>query len=901
MQKQVSKQRISQRFRSLLWPTQQFLFRCLVVLWHVTRRVWGTVIVSMIIGGFVGNAIYALVTKGKFDPIDFSPLLQFIQLHLFISLAFLFILAGLILLSFLAQLSSVHTASLSELSEYTFQHVHQLEPSNFKLFPYIPHAYIFRDADQTVRCLLHELAHSSSSDALLGVCVFGKPAQGKTRLVWEAMRVELSDWLLVRWPRERSHPFDFSAQKGQRLVLWLDDLHEHITPEGVNSLNDLPWRFHEAGVRLIILATCQDGDEGLQTQKYLDRFLERLQSITLPDIEETQVSDLTKLLIEAGREVHKDEFDGTPGSLILGLRRMQARYQRLSLPSQQLLKAMKLLCSAGVYTYSVKRVCAVAHDLFNFDERQWRSAWEALDRGQFVRLKSVKRVRLLEPVVDIYLERAITDYPSPHATLADDWLDLKQCFEQHRDVDGLNRLGMAFAQLRLGHRSSNSQCAEECLHLAMQLRTREQNPTEWAMTQLILGWVLLDRAEHREGEERRKLLGRATQACQAALQVYTRKQNPAVWAMTHMTLGIVLRDQAELAEGEERRKLLDRAVQAYQAALQEHTRELVPARWAVTQITLGIVLRDQSELAHGEERRKLLDRAVQPYQAALQVCTREQDPVVWAMIQITLGIVLRDQAELADGEEQRDLLDRAAQAYQAALQVCTCEQDPANWAAVQNNLGMVLRDQAEVVDEAKRQELLDRAVRAYQAALQVYTRERDPMNWATTQNNLGIAFRNQAGIAGGEERGDLLDRAAQAYQAALQVRTRDQVPEGWAMTQNNLAIALFDQTTLVEGEERRKLLDQVIQAYQAALQVYTMGHIPARWAMVQNNLGVALRNQAEVAEGEEGRQLLDRAVQAYQAALQVYTQEQDPAGWAMTQNNLERVLLDQAELSKEKN
>src|SRR2546429_5048920 len=144
MQKQVSKQRTSQRFRSLLWSTQQFLFRCLVALWHVIRRVWGTVIVSMVIGGFVGNAVYTLVTKGKFDPIDFSPLLQFIQQHLFISLASLFILAGLVLLSFLAQLSSVHTASLSKLSEYIFQRVHRLEPRNFKLFSYFPDTYIFR-------------------------------------------------------------------------------------------------------------------------------------------------------------------------------------------------------------------------------------------------------------------------------------------------------------------------------------------------------------------------------------------------------------------------------------------------------------------------------------------------------------------------------------------------------------------------------------------------------------------------------------------------------------------------------------------------------------------------------------------------------------------------------------
>ncbi len=901
MQKQVSKQQIPQLFRSLLQSTQQFLFRGLVILWYVIKRVWGTVIVSMVIGGFVGNAVYTLVTKGRFDPIDFSPLLRLMQLHFFLSFAFLFALAGLVLLSFLAQLSSAHTESLSKLSEYTLQRVHRLDPSNFKLFPYILNAYVFRDADQTVRHLLHDLADSSLlPGSFLGVCVFGKPAQGKTRLVWEAIRAELSDWLLIRWPRERSQPFDFTAQKGQKLVLWLDDLHEYNTPEGVSSLNDLPWRFHEAGVRLIIVATCRDGDEQLQTQKYLDRFLERLQPITLPDIEENRVNDLTKLLIEAGKEVHKDEFDGTPGSLILGLGRMQARYQRLSQPSRQLLKAMKLLCSAGVYTYSVERVCAVAHDLFNLDEREWRSACEALDRGQFVRLKSVNGEHFLEPVVDIYLERVITDYPLPDASLADDWLDLKQCFEQRHDAAGLSRLGMAFAQLIIKRQRSISHYAEECLLLALQLRTREQNPKDWAMTQMILGWVLLDRAEHTEGEERKKLLDHAGQACQAALSVYTREQNRVIWAMTQVVLGIILRDQAELAVGEERRKLLDSAAQAYQAALQAHTREYAPVDWAMTQMTLGIVLRDQAELAVGEERRKLLDNAVEAYRAALQIYFPEQASALLSMIQIALGTALRDQAEFTVGEERRKLLDSAEQAYQEALQICTREGDPANWAAVQNNLGMVLHDQARIMDGTKQRELLDCSIQAYQAALEIYTRELDPMNWATTLNNRGIALWAQADLTEGDERRELLDRAAKAYQAALQVRTRDQVPVYWAMTQNNLGIILFDQAEFAEEKERRKLLYCAVQAYQEALQVYTREHFASHWAMIQNNLGVALRNQAEMAEGNERGKLLEGPARAYQAALQVNIQDQDPADWTMTQNILARVIHDLAKIAKEK-
>jgi|SRR5450755_616177 len=404
MREHIFNQRIPQLFLSLLRPTQKFLFQCFITLWPIIKFVWGAIILGVIflgiVQGIIENDFYALLTKGKFDPIDFYPLLQLMKSHLFFLLALLFPLIVLTFISFLVNRHFIH--SVSKLSEYTLQRVHQLDPINFKLAHYIPGAYIYREADQTVRGILRNLAHSASlSDVLLGVCVFGKPAQGKTRLIWEAMQAELSDWLLVRWPGERDHPFDFASQKGQKLVLWLDDLHEYATPEGEISLNDLPRRFHEAGVRLIILATCQSGDEQLMARKYLGRFLERLQLITLPNIEEGQADDLTKLLIKEGVNVLKGEFDGTPGSLVIGIKRMQVQYQRLFSPSQQLLKAMKLLRSAYIYTYSVKRVRAVARELFGFDEQRWRNAWEALDREDFVRLVSINGERLLKPVADI--------------------------------------------------------------------------------------------------------------------------------------------------------------------------------------------------------------------------------------------------------------------------------------------------------------------------------------------------------------------------------------------------------------------------------------------------------------------------------------------------------------------
>ncbi len=174
---------------------------------------------------------------------------------------------------------------------------------------------------------------SSFQDSVLGICIVGRPAQGKTRLAWEAIHAQpqLANWTLIRWPHERIYPFNFTAQRGQRLILWLDDLHEFANPNEATLINDLPRRFGEAGTHLIIVATCRDGDNYLQAQKHLGSLLERLVPIPLADIETSEAVELAKALTKEGIEVYGNEFDGTPGSLVLGLQRMQGRYLHLLL------------------------------------------------------------------------------------------------------------------------------------------------------------------------------------------------------------------------------------------------------------------------------------------------------------------------------------------------------------------------------------------------------------------------------------------------------------------------------------------------------------------------------------------------------------------------------------------
>ena len=68
-------------------------------------------------------------------------------------------------------------------------------------------------------------------------------------------------------------------------------------------------------------------------------------------------------------------------------------------------------------------------------------------------------------------------------------------------------------------------------------------------------------------------------AYRAALQKRTRDRVPLDWAATQNNLGLALSKIGQLESGTAR---LEEAVTAYRAALEEFTRERVPLYWAAT-------------------------------------------------------------------------------------------------------------------------------------------------------------------------------------------------------------------------------------------------------------------------------------------------------------------------------
>jgi tetratricopeptide (TPR) repeat protein len=173
-------------------------------------------------------------------------------------------------------------------------------------------------------------------------------------------------------------------------------------------------------------------------------------------------------------------------------------------------------------------------------------------------------------------------------------------------------------------------------------------------------------------------LTEAVAAYRAALEERTRERVPLDWARAQNNLGIALERLGARESGTEK---LTEAVAAYRAALEEDTRERVPLDWAMTQSNLGNALETLGARESGTEK---LTEAVAAYRAALEEDTRERVPLDWAMTQSNLGNALEALGARESGTEK---LTEAVAAYRAALEEYT---DPRQYELTMNNLDRAL-------------------------------------------------------------------------------------------------------------------------------------------------------------------------------------------------------------------
>ena len=853
-------------------------------LWGVIQWFWTAVILAL-----VANFLTALLTTGLKDDTDPRKwgVILLAEDHLLRAGGLVVVAALLTIAAYRAELSKRKAKEREEqeqrLLPYVVKQVDQLDPREGVpyIHQYVQRAYLTREADHQARVALERAASQSNpltQGEKQGICIFGRPTLGKTRLAWETLRKALPRWTFVLWPHERPYPFDFNAQRGKQIALWLDNLHEFVNENEAHALNDLPRLF--AGSRLVIVATCRDGDDEQEARKKLESLMERLTPIRPQDIRPDEAEQLRELLKQEGVVPPEDEFDGTPGSVLLGVQRMTGRYRDLDEAARQVLRAMKLLRSVGIYSYLASRIRATAASIFRFDSEGWQRARTILIKEGFVQPQSpgIDNERILVPVANVYLEKAVFDYPQPGEELSDYWPKLEQSFMQQQDADALSELGAAFGELRQGDRLVNNRHAEACCRAALRLYHREKTPIRWTITQHTLGNALRALAERIGGPERADLLEQAVQAYTAALEVFTQQRLLLAVAQTQTNLGVAFGLQTTMSQGPERIALFNRAAEAYQAALEIYSQKETPTPWARTQNNLGNLLSDQARWMEGKERATLLEQAIEAYRQALKIAWSEQDRYTLAMVQHNLGVALNDQATVADEQTRPLLLQQAVQAYQRALTVRTEQDAREEWAETQGHLGIALNDLAEVAaTEAECTSLLAQAVEAYCKALRVFTPQNAPFYWARVQNNLGITLRIQAELAQGEQRIALLKQTIATLRHALNVFTPEDALYEWAETQNNLGAALHDLAALVKPEQRVQLQQEALAGYLEILKRCQRGEAPGNWAMTHFHLAQIYLQQTVFGMGQEVPcESLGKALEHVDAAMEVFTPDVDP-------------------------
>lgn len=395
-------------------------------IWHIIWYLWGL----LIIGGLAINPVINFFIQGNFGPdIRTWYVTRGIEAHPIVAASAAGVLFALTILSRLAH-ARAHATVRRVLAR-----VRDLDP-NLYVPRYVGGVYLSRidkdgrDLDTAARdALAQAVKRPDQVDprAPLGICVFGRPTLGKTRLAWEAMRAALPDYHFIKWLHGGADDLDWEAIDGECIALWLDDLQEYANTNEGPAISDLPRRFAEAGARLVVIATCRAGSDADQANRFFTDLLDRLEPLTPADITASAADQLADNLARQGETVERDEFDGTPGSLLLGVKRMRDQiYPALPQDAQRLLRTMKLLRGAHIYTYPSQRLRTVGERLFGLTPGMpaYRDAAEALVRASFAQRGKMDAHGLpaLYAVADVYLEHAIPDFPpvnspKPHTGL----------------------------------------------------------------------------------------------------------------------------------------------------------------------------------------------------------------------------------------------------------------------------------------------------------------------------------------------------------------------------------------------------------------------------------------------------------------------------------------------------
>ncbi|HEX6818405.1 MAG TPA: hypothetical protein VF120_08525, partial [Ktedonobacterales bacterium] len=564
--------------------------------------------------------------------------------------------------------------------------------------------------------LAREALHKAAAQGSGGIALFGPPMVGKTRLAHAALLREAPAYLLLPWPR---HDFALSALSrfaGLPVALLLDDLHELGHQQGVGRIREAVQRLLSLTDRLLVVITSRSGaDEALARQHY-DGLIESLGLAVLRIAPMARDESEARLFLAFVRELARQEparplamesFDGTPGSVLLGLERRtsQLRSSRFPSSAKAILKALALLRAAGVYDYPESRVRRVAAEVFELADWRWSEALDYLIGGGWVSLDEgdMRGESNLYVPSDAYLDVCLSEsgvYPRSNRRVTSDFPKVCEALARAPvDSAALVALSRAISGARREISAKWTEVGLEAARAALAALDPVPEPVLWARGQQALGLSYWTRFA---GDERENTL-RAVAAFEAAETILTCEAYPAEWGAIQLSLGAAYGD----GPLEPKDQLLERAFGCFQSALAVYTREAFPYNWARAHNNIALVLVKRSR----GERASNVEQAISHFQLALQVITREAYPTSWAVVTRNLAEThaKREAGNTAENEEL------AVSCCQVVLDEAMRQTSPYDWARTHVVLGDIYQRRR----SGERAANLRTAIAHYETALTV--------------------------------------------------------------------------------------------------------------------------------------------------------------------------------------
>ena len=352
-------------------------------------------------------------------------------------------------------------------------------------------------------------------------------------------------------------------------------------------------------------------------------------------------------------------------------------------------------------------------------------------------------------------------------------------------------LGNAYYALLSGTREMNLRKAIGCYEQALQFRTPDSTPLDYAKTLCNLG---VSYSELPSGD-RNGNINNAIKCFHEALRFFTEAKTPTDYASIQNNLGLAY---SYLLTGNRNGNLL-RAVECYHNALKFWNTDTAPVNYAMAQNNLGNAYRELHAGGHTQN----LNRAIEHFNQALQIFTPENAPYYYAIIQNNLGNVY---CELSV-QDRSAKLTKAINCYTNALQIFTRTNVPFYYATLQNNLAFAYNS----LPSASGGGNLKQAIECLQNALKIFTPDMAPLHYAEIQNNLGFAYKSLA-------TGANFEKAVAHFNQALQFRTPDTAPFDCRRTLRNLGDLYFSRKEWATAlTHYRKAMEVGEFLYQAGL------------------------------------------------------------------------------------